>query len=59
MSESFDMCDSPEEQTGLNELWDGPTRTSVDHFDVDANVTLISSDGVEFRVWDYELKAGR
>jgi hypothetical protein len=40
-------------------LFEGDTRNSVHHFDGEANVALISSDGVRFQVWDYELRAGR
>jgi len=52
-------CDTPDEERSM--LFEDPAvrRRSVDHFTVEANVTLISSDNVEFRVWDYELKAGR
>jgi hypothetical protein len=52
-------CDTPVEEKSM--LCKDPAlrRKSVDHFITEANVTLISSDNVEFRVWDYELKAGR
>lgn len=53
------MCLQWETAGSQNNLYDGPTRDSVDHFDPEANVVLISSDGVRFQVWDYELRAGR
>lgn len=61
MSDTQDKCDcdTPVEEKSM--LCKDPAlrRKSVHHFVDEANVTLISCDNVEFRVWDYELKAGR